>query len=243
MFRRAGGTEGLRRPPSELPSHPTPLRRFKAILSAPHPGAEGAPVVPDTGFWLAALLRHVAWVHGLGQTPIPRGRGNTGTGVARPPIPIRPTLGASPSQRRVGGACSDPGIEGHSLGGRYSPSFFGLAHQSEHLQYLYTVTGLGPDTRYKIDPVETGQVLLGRGVNTDPGRREIAASGAVRAQLHRSSEQPRLIFASFWKQCTRRWSPQRRKQHREREKEREKDEGPVVLELLDSATPEESPVS
>ena len=105
------------------------------------------------------------------------------------------------------------------------------------------MTGLGPDTRYKIDPVETGQVLLGRGVNTDPGRREIAASGAVRAQLHRSSEQPRLIFASFWKQYTRGWSQQRRKQHREREKEREKDEGPVVLELLDSATPEESPVS
>lgn len=93
---------------------------------------------------------------------------------------------------------------------------------SQHLQYLYTVTGPRPDARHKTDPVQTGQVLLGRGVNTDPGRREIAASGAVSAQLHRSPEQPRLIFASLWKQYTRGWSQQRRKQHREREKERER---------------------
>lgn len=124
-----GGTEGLRRPPSEPPSHPHSLEVVQSCPQPPEGQTEPVPV-PDAGFWLALLFRHVAWLHGLGQTPYSSQKRKHRTGVARPPIPIRPTLGASPSQRRVGGACSDPGIEGHSWGGRYSPSFFGLGATS-----------------------------------------------------------------------------------------------------------------
>lgn len=106
---------------------------------------------------------------------------------------------------------------------------------------MYAVTGLGPDIRYKTDPVQTGQVLLGRGVNTDPGRRDCCfwRCQCSAAQKPRAAK-THLCF--FLETIYQRMEPAE-KEAAPRERKRERDEGPIVLELLDPATPEESPVS